>query len=100
MPASVHSVCSRPGPTPTSATGARTCSAMNCRYSRAASGRSDERAALAEILAPAAQLGQLGGAVVQHRLVVGEVVEHRVFGAAVARAHLDAIEARRARRAW
>ena len=38
------------------------------------------------------QLGQLGGGVVKHGLVVGEVVEHGAVGAAVARADLDAVE--------
>src|ERR1700722_2017606 len=52
------------------------------------------RAALAEVLLPASQLGQLGGRVVEDRLVVGEVVELRPVGSAVAKGNLDAIHAR------
>ena len=74
-PASVHTTCSRPGPTPIKVDGRTICSSMNCRYSRAASGRSERVRHSPKILLPAAQLGQLGGRVVQHRLVVGEVIE-------------------------
>ena len=52
-----------------------------------------EGAALAQVLGPAAQLGELGGGVVQHGLVVGEAVEHRAVAAAVARAHVDLLQA-------
>src|SRR5919197_3924554 len=47
----------------------------------------------ADVLAPAGQLGVLADRVVQNRLVVGERVERRVLLAAVARAHLDPLEA-------
>src|ERR1700677_231928 len=48
-------------------------------------------AALAEVLLPAAQLGELGGGVMQDRLVVGEVLDLRSLGAAVPRADLNSI---------
>src|SRR4051794_8224066 len=47
----------------------------------------------ADVLAPAGELGVLADGMVQHGLVIGEGVERRVLLTAVARAHLDALEA-------
>ena len=85
---------SRPGPTPMSAIGTPTKSDDELQV--VARGRRQVRllAAVGEVLAPAGHLDVLAGGVVEHRLVVGEVVELRALGAAVPRAHAQPVEAR------
>src|ERR1700730_465019 len=51
------------------------------------------RAALAQVLGPPGELEVLAGGVVQHRLVVGEVIEFRALGAAIPGTNGDPIEA-------
>ena len=57
-------------------------------------------AALADVALEAGQLLVLGLDAVDDRLVVGELVEDRAVGMAVAGADPERIDARRARRAW